>query len=161
MNGKLWGDDIINSLICIVISDWSRNVLWKFVKLQSVITSLFVNRFSSGFHCYVWKFFTLSSEIKLNMLWSSSLTELYLLNAAGPNIQFYMKLMFHISLIKKKLCAMLIVFFAVRCVHFCIVLLFNENIIINRIPFSFYGLVAFSCHFTWIVLLIVIYLYLD
>ena len=35
--------------------DWSRNVLWKFAKLQSVITSLFFNRFSSGFHCYVFK----------------------------------------------------------------------------------------------------------
>ena len=37
--------------------DWSRNVFRrKFAKLQSVITSLFFNRFSSGFHCYVWKF---------------------------------------------------------------------------------------------------------
>ena len=53
--------------------DWSRNVSWKFAKLQSVITSLFFNRFSSGFHCYVWKIFTLSSEIKLNLLWSSSI----------------------------------------------------------------------------------------
>ena len=53
--------------------DWSRNVLWKFAKLQSVITSLFFNRFSSGFHCYVWKFLLFSSEIKLNLLWSFSL----------------------------------------------------------------------------------------
>ena len=46
--------------------DWSRNVLWKFAKLQSVITSLFFNRFSSGFHCYVWKvlLFLLSLTIK-------------------------------------------------------------------------------------------------
>ena len=51
--------------------DWSRNVLWK---IQSVITSLFFNRFSSGFHCYVWTIFTLSSKIKLNLLWNSSLT---------------------------------------------------------------------------------------
>ena len=36
--------------------DWSRNVLWKFAKLESVITSLFFNRFSSGFHCFVWNF---------------------------------------------------------------------------------------------------------
>ena len=35
--------------------DWSRNVLWKFAKLQSVITSLFFNRFSSSLHCFVWK----------------------------------------------------------------------------------------------------------
>ena len=46
--------------------DWSRNVLWKFAKLQSVITSLFFNRFSSGFHCYVWNFllFLLSLTLK-------------------------------------------------------------------------------------------------
>ena len=57
--------------------DWSRNVkLWKFAKLQSVITSLFFNRFSSGFHCYVWNFFTLSSKLKLILLWSSSLKRL-------------------------------------------------------------------------------------
>ena len=35
--------------------DWSRNVSWKFAKLQSVITSLFFNQFSSGFHCFVQK----------------------------------------------------------------------------------------------------------
>ena len=29
--------------------DWSRNVLWKFAKLQSVITSLFFNRFHQVF----------------------------------------------------------------------------------------------------------------
>ena len=40
---------------------------------KSVITSLFFYRFSSSFHCYFWIFFTLSSEIKLNLLWSSSL----------------------------------------------------------------------------------------
>ena len=33
--------------------DWSRNVSWKFEKIQSVITSLFFNRFSSGFHYVV------------------------------------------------------------------------------------------------------------
>ena len=37
--------------------DWSRNVLWKFAKLQSVITSLFFNRFSSDFHCYMFENF--------------------------------------------------------------------------------------------------------
>ena len=36
-------------------TDWSRNVSWKFVKLQNVITSLFFSRFSSGFHCFVQK----------------------------------------------------------------------------------------------------------
>ena len=33
--------------------DWSRIVSWKFAKLQSVITSLLFNRFSSGFHYFV------------------------------------------------------------------------------------------------------------
>ena len=36
-------------------TDWSRNVSWKFAKLQHFITSLFFNRFSSGFHCFVQK----------------------------------------------------------------------------------------------------------
>ena len=37
-------------------TNWSRNVSWKFAKLQSVITFLFFNRFSSGFHCFINKF---------------------------------------------------------------------------------------------------------
>ena len=45
--------------------DWSRNVLWKFAKLQSVITSLFFNQFSSGFHCYVWNFLLFLLKFKL------------------------------------------------------------------------------------------------
>ena len=52
--------------------DWSRNVLWKFAKLQSVITSLFFNQFSSGFHCNVWKFLLFLLSLT-KMLWSSSL----------------------------------------------------------------------------------------
>ena len=54
--------------------DWSRNVSWKIVKLQNVITSLFFNQFSSGFQYFVQKFLTLSSEIKLNLVWMSSLS---------------------------------------------------------------------------------------
>ena len=50
---RWWHHQLTHSHIHI---DWSRNVLWKFAKLQSVITSLFFNRFSSGFHCYVWTF---------------------------------------------------------------------------------------------------------
>ena len=64
--------------------DWSRNVLWKFAKLQSVITSLFFNRFSSGFHCLCLKIFTLSSEIKLNLLWSSSFQPVHRLPRPAP-----------------------------------------------------------------------------
>ena len=37
-------------------TNWSRNVSWKFAKLQSVITFLFFNRFLSGFHCFIYKF---------------------------------------------------------------------------------------------------------
>ena len=47
--------------------DWSINILWKFAKLQSVITSLFVNQFSSGFHCYVWNFLLFLLKFKLNL----------------------------------------------------------------------------------------------
>ena len=47
-----WGDDIINSLICILHIDWSRKVLCLICDhCQNVITSLFFNQFSSGFHC--------------------------------------------------------------------------------------------------------------
>ena len=37
-------------------TDWSRSFSWKFAKLQSVITSLFFIRFSSGFHYLIHKF---------------------------------------------------------------------------------------------------------
>ena len=52
--------------------DWSRNVSWKFAKLQSVITSLFFNRFSSGYYCYVWKFllFLLRLKALVNIVFS-------------------------------------------------------------------------------------------
>ena len=53
--------------------DWSRNVFRKYAKFQNVITSLFFNQFSSGFHCFVQGNFTLSSEIKLNLFWTSPL----------------------------------------------------------------------------------------
>ena len=55
-------------------TNWSRNVTWKFAKLQSVITFLFFNRFSSGFHCFYSQIFTLSYEIKLNLFRISPLT---------------------------------------------------------------------------------------
>ena len=54
-------------------TDWSRNVSWKFANFQNFITSLFFNRFSSDFHCYVQTMFTLSSEIKLDQLRTSPL----------------------------------------------------------------------------------------
>ena len=45
-------------------TNWSRNVSWKFVKLQSVITFLFFNRFSSGFHCFIHKFLLFLMKLK-------------------------------------------------------------------------------------------------
>ena len=48
--------------------DWSRNVSWKFAKLESVITSLFFNRFYIRFLLFCSENFTLSSEIKLDQL---------------------------------------------------------------------------------------------
>ena len=46
--------------------DVSRNLSRKFAKLQSVIPSLYFNRFSSSF-TVLFESFTLSSEIKLNL----------------------------------------------------------------------------------------------
>ena len=63
--------------------DWSRNVLWKFAKLQSVITSLF---FIIRFSLLYLKIFTLSSEIKLNLLWSSPLTNHFLPCDSDKNV---------------------------------------------------------------------------
>ena len=57
--------------------DWSRNVSWKLAKLQSVISSLFFNWFSSGFH-FCLKMFMFSSEIKLNLFRISPLMLLLL-----------------------------------------------------------------------------------
>ena len=56
--------------------DWSRNVLWKFAKLQNVITSIFFNRFSSDFHYYVWIFLFVFLKFKLNLFRISPLTKL-------------------------------------------------------------------------------------
>ena len=74
MNGKLWGRWHHQLTHLHIHTDWSRNVSWKFAKLQNFITSLFFNRFSSGFHCSVQKNFTLSSEIKLDQLRTSPLS---------------------------------------------------------------------------------------
>ena len=45
----------------------------------SYITSLFFNRFSSGFHCYVWKFLLFLLKFKLYLFRISPLKGLYLL----------------------------------------------------------------------------------
>ena len=57
--------------------DWSRNVLWKFAKIQSVHNFLIFQPIFIRFSLLCLEIFTLSSEIKLNLLWSSSLTPLY------------------------------------------------------------------------------------
>ena len=49
----------------------------KICKTSNFITSLFFNRFSSGFHCSVQKILLSFSEIKLNQLWTSPLTTAY------------------------------------------------------------------------------------
>ena len=49
---RLWHHQLTHLNIHI---DVSRKVLWKFSKLQSVLTSLFSNWFSSSFHCFVRK----------------------------------------------------------------------------------------------------------
>ena len=62
------------SLICIYSYTTGQEMFCKtYAKLQSVITSLFFNRFSSGFHCYVWKFLLFLLRLSSNLLWSSSL----------------------------------------------------------------------------------------
>ena len=48
-------------------TNWSRNVSWKFAKLQSVITFLFFNQFSSGFHCFIHKFLLFLMKLSLNL----------------------------------------------------------------------------------------------
>ena len=73
MNGKLWGRWHHQLTHLHIHIDWSRNVSWKFARLQSVITSLLFNRFSSGFPLFCSIFLTLSYEIKLNLFWISSL----------------------------------------------------------------------------------------
>ena len=72
MNGKLWGDDIINSLICIFISTGQEMFpenLHNFLVFQLINFSL---------KTYCSKMFTLSSEIKIfNMFRMSSLRYVY------------------------------------------------------------------------------------
>ena len=64
--------DIINSLFCIYILTVQE--ILKICEPSSVIMSLFFNRFSSCFSLFCSKVFTLSSEIKLNLLWITPLS---------------------------------------------------------------------------------------
>ena len=59
---RLWHHQLT---ICIIILMFPENLSRKFAKLQSVIPSLYFNRFSSSF-TVLFESFTLSSEIKLN-----------------------------------------------------------------------------------------------
>ena len=59
IHGKLWGDDIINSLICIIcifISTVQEMFHWKLWKFK-ISYSLFFIQFTSNFHCSVQFFF--------------------------------------------------------------------------------------------------------
>ena len=67
--------------------DWSRNVLWKFAKLQSDIHNFLIFQpIFIRFSLLCLEIFTLSSEIKINLLWSSSLINKILIVLA--QIQF-------------------------------------------------------------------------
>ena len=54
---KLWGHDIINSLIWIFIRTGQECFSWKMCNFKNVITSLFLIRFSSFLHCSVGNIF--------------------------------------------------------------------------------------------------------
>ena len=74
INGKLWGDDIINSLICIFISTGQEMFLenvWTSKCHNFLIFQLILIKFS----LFCSKIFTLSSEIKLNLFRISPLKE--------------------------------------------------------------------------------------
>ena len=70
---RLWHHQLTHLHIHIGVT---RNVSWKFAKLQSVITSLFFNfnQFSSSFHCLVRKLLLFLLKIKLKLFWISPLT---------------------------------------------------------------------------------------
>ena len=53
IHGKLWGDDMINSLICIFIATVQEMLRWKLRKFKVHI--FFFIRFTSHFHCSVKK----------------------------------------------------------------------------------------------------------
>ena len=65
---KLWGDDIINSLIWIFIRTVQEVFSEKNVKFQNVISSLYLIQFSSFFHCSVGK--NVLFLLKLIQVWS-------------------------------------------------------------------------------------------
>ena len=60
---KKWGEDIINSLICIFISTvQENNVSLKITKLHNLISSLFLSDFSQIF-TVLFEIFTLSIDL--------------------------------------------------------------------------------------------------
>ena len=79
MNGKLWGDDIINYYLHIRI-ECSRTESWQIAKLYNIyIYSLLLIR-SSNFHCSVWNLFYNFYCINLNLDWIRSI---------GPSVYRY------------------------------------------------------------------------
>ena len=71
--------------------DWSRNVLWKFAKLQKYHNFLIFQLISSGFHCYVWKFLLFFLKFKLNLFRISPLisTAPFLYNITMSRFEFF------------------------------------------------------------------------
>ena len=84
MNGKLWGDDIINSLICIFISTGQEMFLEKLRNSKCHNFLLFQPIFIR-FPVICSTIFTLSSEIKLNLVWISSLSRYSIYAARAHN----------------------------------------------------------------------------
>ena len=72
MNGKLWGDDIINSLICIFITTGQEMFLENCETSKCHNFLIFQPIFKFSLFCS--KMFTLSSDIKFILFWISSLS---------------------------------------------------------------------------------------
>ena len=76
MNGKLWGNDIINSLIVICIYSYRlvKKCFLKICETSKCHNFLILQPIFIRFSLFCSQLFTLSSEIKLNLFWISSLT---------------------------------------------------------------------------------------
>ena len=74
MNGKLWGDDIIDSLIVHIHTNWSRNVSWNLRNFKVSDNFLIFQPIFIRFSLFYSQIFTPSYEIKLNLFRISPLT---------------------------------------------------------------------------------------
>ena len=77
MNGKLWGDDIINSLICIQYSyRLVKKCFLKVCETSKCHNFLIFQPIFIRFSLFCSENFTLSSDIKLDQFWTSPLNDL-------------------------------------------------------------------------------------